>query len=161
MQEDKIEIKKEHIKEAENIATKLLDLMSVKADVKVTHDTENEALVVNINSENETGLLIGTRGETLLAIQSVLGLMMKQKFSGWIRVVVNIGDWREKQEDYLKSLAMQATERAIETGEPQMLYNLTPSQRRVIHMHLANEKKVQTESVGEDELRYLIIKPAR
>lgn len=161
MDENKIEIKKEHIKQAKALTEELLKLMTVTADVETTEDKDNEAIIININSENETGLLIGSRGETLLAIQSAIGLMLKNEAGGWIRVVVNVGDWREKQEDYLIHLAEQSVKRAIETSEPQMLYNLTPAQRRIIHMHLADSKEVLTESEGEGESRYLVIKPAK
>jgi spoIIIJ-associated protein len=73
--------------------------------------------------------------------------------------VVNVGDYREKEEDYLKSLAASTAQRARETKEPQNLYNLKPWQRRIIHLALSEEKDLTTESMGEGEERYLIIKP--
>jgi spoIIIJ-associated protein len=158
-EEKKVDKKIDPIDETEALAGKLLGLMSVKADVVVTKDEENDAVLVNINAPESTGLLIGRQGETLVALQSILGMMVKQKVGEWVRIVVNVGDWREKQEDRLKGLARQAAERAIATGQPQPLYNLSASQRRVIHLELSEDTNVQTESVGEGVDRYLIVKP--
>lgn len=132
--------------------------MSTSSTGVVSYDNESDIYVVTIETESETGLLIGKKGETLTSIQTVLGLMFKQKTGEWNRVTVNVGDYREKEEDYLKNLAVSAANRARETGEPQTLYNLNPAQRRIIHMHLSEEKDVLTESMGEGSERYLVVK---
>jgi spoIIIJ-associated protein len=150
---------KEKIKILQEAADKLLSLMATKATATVEYDKENEAYIVGIDAGDETGLLIGKKGETLSSIQTVLGILFKQKTGEWNRVVVNVGDYREKEEDYLKSLAASTAQRARETGEPQNLYNLKPWQRRIIHLALSEEKDLSTESMGEGEERYLIIKP--
>lgn len=149
---------KENVEILKKLAEELLSLMSTTSTVEVSFDKENEAYVVNINATAETGLLIGKKGETLSSIQKILGVMLKGKTGEWYRVVVNIGDYREKEEDYLKNLAMGAATRARETKEPQSLYNLEAWQRRIIHMYLAEEKDIVTESSGEGLERYLIIK---
>ena len=140
------------------IVEKLLPLMYTKATAEVSFDKENEAYVVNVDAGDETGLMIGKKGETLDSIQTILGVMLKQETGEWNRVVVNVGDYREKEEDYLKSLAESTAQQAIETGEPQSLYNLKPWQRRVVHMHLAERADVISESMGEGEERYLVVK---
>jgi len=143
---------------AQATSEKLLELMGVAAKVEVKEDSENEALVIDISSENETGLLIGRHGQTLLSFQSMVGMILKQKLGEWTRVIVNVGDWRQKEEENLKSLATQAAERVKTTGEPQPIYNLTASQRRIIHLNLASDPDISTESQGEGEERYLVIK---
>jgi len=143
---------------AQATSGKLLELMGVAAKVEVKEDSENEALVIDISSENETGLLIGRHGQTLLSFQSMVGMILKQKLGEWTRVIVNVGDWRQKEEENLKSLATQAAERVKTTGEPQPIYNLTASQRRIIHLNLASDPDISTESQGEGEERYLVIK---
>lgn len=137
----------------------LFGLMSVTAKAEVSFDKKQEAFIVNIEAGDMTGLLIGKKGETLTSLQTVLALMLKQKTGDWMRVIVNVGDWREKEEDYLKSLAESTAARAKESGEPQNLYNLKPWQRRIIHMYLSEESGVTTESMGEGEERYLVVKP--
>ncbi len=150
---------KDKIKIVEEYASKLLSLMGTSAKIEVYEDKDNEAIKVDIKSEEELGLIIGKRGETLLSIQSVLGMMVRQKTSEWVRIIVNVGDWREKEEQYLENLAMQTADRAKDTGEAQELYNLSSSQRRIVHMVLSEVNGIETESLGEGKGRYLIVKP--
>ena len=149
----------EKTKTLKNLVDELFSLMGVSVNVDVSYDEGNEAFIVNIDGKDETGLLIGRKGETLSSIQTVLATIFKVKTGEWSRVLVNVGDYREKEEDHLKNLAESAASRAKETGEPQPLYNLKPGQRRIIHLYLANDKEIETESIGEDAERYLLIKP--
>lgn len=150
-------MKTKEVKDLKNISEELLALMGTKAKVDVSYDKTNACYLVNVEGGDETGLLIGKKGETLLSLQTILGILLKQKTGEWERVTVNVGDYLEKEEEYLKNLAESAASRAKETGEPQSLYNLKPNQRRIIHMILAEDKGVATESVGEGEERYLVV----
>jgi spoIIIJ-associated protein len=146
------------VKDLQKISDELLSLMGTKAKADVSYDKVNECYLVNINGGDETGLLIGKKGETLLSLQTTLGILLKQKTGEWERVTVNVGDYLEKEEEYLKNLAQSAAARAKETGEPQSLYNLKPNQRRIIHLTLSEDKGITTESLGEGEERYLVVK---
>ena len=148
-------------KKIEKMAEKLLELMGTKAKAAVSEDKENEAFVVNIETEEERGLLIGHHGETINAIQAALGMMVRQEEGEWKRIIVNVGDWRERQEEQLVKLASEVAERAKQTGEPQPLYNLTPAQRRVVHLELSKDAEVTSESTGEGSERYLVVKPKK
>ena len=150
---------KKEIKFLQDSTEELLKLMGVSANAEVSWDKDNESYLINISSDEETGLLIGKKGENLTSIQTVLSLMLKQKMGEWKRVVVNVGDYREKEEDYLKNLAESTANRAIETKEPQNLYNLKPWQRRVVHLYLSERSDVETESQGEGAERYLVVNP--
>lgn len=149
---------KANVEKLDKLAGELLSLMSVNAKIETSYDKENETYVVNIDAGEENGLLIGKKGETLSSLQIILGILFKQEMGEWYRVMVNIADYREKEEDYLKNLAAATVERVRSTGEPQNLYNLKPWQRRVVHMFLAEEDGITTESEGEGEERYLVIK---
>jgi len=148
---------KDRLKKIEESAIKLLSLMGSKAKVSASSDKESQSVVVNLETDEETGLLIGRQGETLTAIQTILGLIARKNFEEWVRITVNIGDYQEKQETRLKDLALQTAQRAKETKEPQYLYNLTPNQRRIIHLTLSEDKELKTESLGEGKDRYLIV----
>ncbi len=145
-------------KTIQELTEKLLSLTGVSAEIEVV-DLGESTYEVNLSTEDETGLLIGFRGENINAIQTVLGIMLKGQTGEWYRLVVNVGDYREKQEEKLKELATQSADRAIETKEPQPIYNLSAGQRRAVHMHLANRNDVTTESSGIEPERYLVIKP--
>lgn len=152
---------KKDVTTLDKLATELFSLMSVNASAEVSFDKENDAFVVNVDGGDATGLLIGKKGETLSSIQNILGVLFKQKTGEWKRIILNVGDYREKEEGYLKNLAQTTAQRARETGEAQHLYNLKPWQRRVIHLSLSEETGIETESEGEGEERYLVIKPKK
>ena len=145
----------------EKEANKLLELMGTKAKATASEDKENDAILVNIETEEERGLLIGHHGETIDALQTALGMIARQEEGEWKRVIVNVGDWRERQEEQLVKLASEVAERAKLTGEPQPLYNLTPAQRRIVHLELSKDDEVETESTGEGNERYLVVKPKK
>ena len=145
------------VKACKDLTEKLLALLGTKATADINYDEENDSFNVDIKTDQEAGLLIGKKGETVNSLQNFLALAIRQKTGVWHRVLVNVADWREKQELRLEQIALQAAERARETGEPQNLYNLAPSERRIIHLFLAKEKDIKTESVGVGEERYLIV----
>ena len=151
-------ISKDKLNKIKKFAVKLLSLMGSQAKVNVSSDEADQAVLVTLETDEETGLLIGRQGEVLMAIQTILGMIARENFEEWVRIIVNVGDYREKQELRLKDLAPQTALRAKETGEPQYLYNLTPNQRRIIHLALSEDKELETESQGEGKERYLIIR---
>lgn len=142
----------------EEVVKELFKLVGVKVEVGVVEDKDNEAIRVNLSSEGETGLLIGSRGETIDSIQSVLGMIFRQRTGEWQRIIVNVADWRERQESKLKDLAEKTALRVKESGKPQPLYNLSASERRIVHLSLLDDEDVETESVGEGRERCLMIR---
>jgi spoIIIJ-associated protein len=88
----------------------------------------------------------------------MIGMIFQYKKDKWIRIILNIADWREKEESRLQAMAEQVADRARSTEEDQTLYNLSPNQRRIIHMYLSDEKDLETESTGEGKNRYLIVR---
>lgn len=157
MAETKLDIKTQ----TKSLCKELFSLLGISLDFDIELIEAQDSLKtveIDLKSQKEKGLLIGRRGATLLAIQSFLGIALKQKLGEWVRVVVNVGDWRERVEEHLGQLADSAANRARETGEPQNLYNLSPSQRRIIHLYLQKEKDIITESSGEGTERYLVVR---
>ena len=141
----------------ENVAVEFFRLLGTSSKCKVSFDKENEIYLLDIDAGEEAGLLIGKKGETINAIQTLINQIIRQRKGEWVRVIVNIADFREKEKSRMTDLAVQTAARVRETGEPQNLYNLTPSQRRAVHLALAEEKDLHTESVGEGVERYLVV----
>lgn len=146
------------ITDIEKKANKLIELLGSKAKVKV--EENEDSFFVNLEADKETGLLIGRHGETINSIQAILSLSLRETL-GEKKVFVNVGDWREKQEEKLSEMAEQIYQRVVDTKEAQPIYNLSSSQRRIIHMTLSEKKDVETESTGEGENRYLLVKPKK
>ena len=147
----------EHIDEVKAITEDLLKRLEVSGVVAVDLD-ETGAYQVHIETE-ETGLLIGYHGRTLESFQILLSIIVSKKLEMWVKVYVNVGDYREKREETLMHMAQRAAERAISFGHPVELPNLSPSERRVIHLTLGGDERVITESVGEGMNRTLVVKP--
>ncbi len=143
--------------EVKQITEDLLGRLGVVGSVAVDVD-ETGAYRVHIETE-ETGLLIGFHGRTLESFQIILGMLVSKKLEQWVKVYVNVGDYREKREEALMLMAQHAAERALAAGRPIELPHLSPSERRVIHLTLAGDERVETESVGEGLSRTLIVKP--
>lgn len=145
------------IKQVAELAEDLLKRLEVTGTVDVTTD-ETEAFRVRIETE-ETGLLIGHHGKTLESVQLILGIMISKKIGRWVKVYVNVGDYREKREETLMHMAQHAADRALALGRPVELPRLSPSERRIIHLTLSGDERIATESVGEGDDRVLLVKP--
>lgn len=150
---------KSTLKTFEKVTSNILSLMGTSATLKINLDDEKDLVMVNIDGGEETGLLIGNRGRTLNSIQILLGLIYKNLSGDWKRILVDVSDWREKENARLTQLALHTAERAKETKVAQNLYNLTASQRRVVHLALSDDQEVVTESQGEGLNRYLVVSP--
>lgn len=150
--------KQDRLKTVKETAEELLKLLKVEVKVEVVEDKENEAIRVQIETE-EPGILIGHHGETLNALQLILGLIINKKLEEWQRIIVNVGDYREKRAGELKNLALNTAQRVKFSGEPATITNLSSFERRIIHLALADHPDVITESEGEGNYRRLVMKP--
>lgn len=147
----------EDIKTVQQLVEDLLAKLEIAGTVSVTTD-ETGAYQVHIDTE-ETGLLIGFHGKTLESFQIILGIIVSKALGQWVHVYVNVGDYREKREEALMLMAQQAAERTLATNRPVELVRLSPAERRIIHLTLAGDERVETESIGESNNRVLLIKP--
>jgi spoIIIJ-associated protein len=147
----------EQQKVIQDITEDLLKKLGIAGVVAVDID-ETGAYRVHIETE-ETGLLIGFHGKTLESLQIILGIIASRELDEWVKVYVNVGDYREKREEALMLMAQHAAERALAVGRPIELANLSASERRVIHLTLSGDERVETESIGEGSRRVLLVKP--
>jgi len=149
--------KTDNKQQVQQITEELLAKLEVAGVVSVDID-ETDAYRVHIETE-ETGLLIGYHGRTLESFQILLGIIISKTLGNWEKVYVNVGDYREKREEALMLMAQHAAERALTMGRPVELARLSASERRVVHLTLSGDERVETESVGEGQARTLLVKP--
>lgn len=147
----------EDIQTVQQIVEELLGKLEIAGTVSVTTD-ETGAFRVGIETE-ETGLLIGHHGKTLESLQLILGIMVSKSLGRWVKAYVNVGDYREKREETLMHMAQRAADRALALGRPVELSRLTPAERRIIHLTLSGDDRIETESMGEGDERILLVKP--
>lgn len=128
------------------------------ADVAVDETRENLCFTI---SGGESGVLIGKRGQTLEAIQYLLEKIINKKSTNRIRVFVDVEGYLEKRKNNLKQMATRMAEKAKRTKKPMTIGQLNAHDRRIIHIHLKDEKAIRTQSVGDGYYRKLMIFPKK
>ena len=147
---------KEKLKIVEEIILKIIALLGI--EVKTLVEEKEGVIRIQLETE-EPGILIGYHGEALAALQQMISLMVFKKLGAWVRILVNVGDYREKREEALTNMAKSLAQKAKFSGLPQNLPPMSPAERRIIHLALANETEVETISEGEGRERHVVIKP--
>jgi spoIIIJ-associated protein len=144
---------------AQEILSRLLDGMGIKAKVQVEPDPGSESpnsFVLNIVGD-DLGVLIGRRGETLRDLEYVVRLMVAQKVSKFAKVTVDVEGYRTRRERVLRELAKRMAERVESSRQPITLEAMPPNERRIIHLTLRDHPSVRTNSIGEGEHRRVMI----
>ncbi len=117
---------------------------------------EDNIVKVDINGEN-TGFLIGYRGEVLNSIQTIVSNVASKSSKEKVRVLVNIGGYREKREKDLQNLATKIAGTVIKTRKPITLEPMSAYERKIIHTKLQENIRVKTHSIGEEPYRKVVI----
>jgi len=113
-------------------------------------------LNLEIIGEN-TGILIGKRGNTLDAIQYLTSLVVNRNSKDFIRVLLDAENYREKREKTLQRLALKMADRVKETKRSITLEPMYPNERRIIHTALQTDPRVTTKSIGKEPNRRVVI----
>lgn len=147
----------EILKIIEATTENLLQKLDIKAKAIGSLDDQNIACVT-IETQ-EPGLLIGFHGETLYSLQLIIALMVFRKTKIWTRLILEVGDYRQRRQNQLIQMAKNLALRVKQTGQPVSIPYLTSSERRMVHLLFQDDKEVTSESEGEGENRRLTIKP--
>jgi spoIIIJ-associated protein len=128
-----------------------------KASVKSTADNQ---VVLEILS-GEPATIIGKHGQTIDAIQYLVGVITNKRLQERVRVVVDVEGYRSKREEALTDQARYFASQVKETGEEAVLEPLHANERRIIHSALADDPDVYTYSEGEEPDRHVVISPKK
>jgi len=121
---------------------------------------ENRVQPVLIDIEGkDLSFLIGRKAETINALQYITGLIVGRELGQWVPVQIDVQRYRQRREDELRKLARIAAEQVISTGRKQVLEPMPPNERRIIHIELKDNPKVETESIGEEPRRKVTVRP--
>lgn len=142
----------------------LVRLMGVKAYVEVKRDVELPGVdrvpfVLDIQSDDDLGILIGRRAETLSALQYITRLIVGHKTKMWSDFAVDVQQYRVRRGHALQNLAHRMAERVQETRRAVALEAMPPAERRIVHLALRDHPHVVTQSIGEGENRKVMILP--
>ena len=140
---------------AENFLRKLFEKMNVEAEINITEDKGR--LYIDLSGER-MGVLIGRRGETLMAIQYLTSLAVNRKSEEYTGVSIDIENYKEKREETLKKLAGKTADKVLKYRRNMSLDPMNPYERRIIHSYLqVYDEKISTYSTGEEPNRKVVI----
>ena len=146
---------------ARTILIDLLEAMGIdaKVGVRLASSEENAPVILDVSGD-DLGLLIGWRGETLRALQTVVNLMLGEDDSDETRrIIIDVERYRARREDQVKELAKRLANRVKRSGERYTLDPMQPYERRAVHIALGDDPGVRTESTGKEPARRIVIHP--
>lgn len=117
---------------------------------------EDSNIIVNLNGEN-SGVLIGYRGDTLNSLQTILNSIANINIDGKVRVHLNIDNYKEKREKSLEELAIKVSKTVLRTNKSITLEPMNAYERKIIHSKLQDFNNIKTHSIGEDPNRRIVI----
>ena len=119
----------------------------------------SERVSVLILDEENSGLLIGREGQTLSSIQYLVNRIVIRRHGSPVKVQINTGEYRERQDDNLRKMAIFLADKAKTLGRPQSTKPLSSYHRRVVHLALQEDESISTRSKGEGPLKRVLIVP--
>lgn len=134
--------------------SQLLTLMGIPSRVET--ETQGNSLRCHIIGEFQEDLC-GQEGKTLDSLQYLLRKIVTRKVTERVRISIDVGDYREKRQDELQELALQLAAQVKEDGKTQIIPSLNPSERRVVHMTLQEDKDIRSRSVGDGLFKKVLI----
>lgn len=143
----------EHIKELIKGITSDMGL-TINMEVKKREDSLN----ITIYADNNA-ILIGKNAKTLSALNTIIKQSVYKEIGENYKFILDVGEYKQKREWNLERMAKQIAREVSKTQVEVKLDPMNSYERRIIHNTLTNNKKVYTESSGEEPNRYVVIKP--
>lgn len=159
VKKERIEISAETENKAEeNIKNFLNDFISKLPTNDLTYKilVDKNDLLVEIEGK-DTGYLIGYRGNVLNSLQNIINNIANNGTNERVRVLLNVGGYKEKREKDLQELADKVAGSVIRRNKSITLEPMTSYERKIIHSRLQNNTKVETHSIGEEPNRKVVI----
>ncbi len=135
----------------------LLSFFGLNTDVYATTE-DNEVIELSVPSTHLNGFLIGQRGDTMRALQYMIGSALKSQNFSHTRVNVDIADYKKHQAERLVKQAEDWFREVRDLNKPKELQPMNAADRRVIHK-AATDFGLETESIGEGRDRHIVLKP--
>lgn len=155
---EKKPLTQETLDQAEKNVKSFLDEFLKQIGDTVTYKINKDEFGLEVIVEGkEAGILIGYRGETLYAFQSVISAVANKEMTEKVRILLDIENYKEKREKALKDLAIKISKTVERTRKPITLEPMQAYERKIIHTELQNSTSVKTESIGEEPRRRIVV----
>ena len=139
------------------LVERVLDQLELEGEVVILED--DEVITATVEGEEDFGLLIGRRGQTIDALQLLCFQAAFQGVRERKRVVLDAAGYRARREEIISERANRAAEKAIKSGEEVELDPMTARERRIVHEHLKERTEVETFSAGDEPQRRVVVAP--
>lgn len=146
----------EAVKMAKEFLLKIFASMNIKVVMEKFVSKEDGVVTFKLHGA-DMGILIGKHGQTLDSLQYLTNLVANKNSAERIRIMIDIEDYRERRAHTLTRLALRLAERVKRSGDRVVLEPMNPHERKIIHMALQNDSRVNTLSEGEDPYRRVAI----
>jgi spoIIIJ-associated protein len=133
---------------------------AITTDARISVEKDSDRILFNVVGGN-AAILIGKRGQTLDAIQSIVEKVVNKHNENRVRVLVDIEGYLDTRKENLEKLAARLAEKSNRIGKPISLGQMNAYDRRIIHIALKDDPNVKTRSRGEGPLRKLVIFPKK
>lgn len=132
----------------------LLGLLGVTGEVEILSD--EIPLDLDINGD-DLGILIGRRGQTLASLEYITKLMLVGRLKTWIPLTIDVAGYRKRRRDSLQRLALYLAEQVKSRQRAITMEPMPADERRIVHLTLADNPDVTTQSMGEGEDRKVVV----
>jgi len=134
--------------------------VNVSRTLRAANDPETGGPIIDLSGE-DSGLLIGRRGQTLQSLQLLVNLIVRKRFGNEVRVVLDVERYRQRRENSLRDMAVKVAGRVVQSSRSITLEPMSPADRRIVHTSLSDHPGVTTESAGVGDNRKVTIMPKR
>lgn len=134
-------------------------LLDLDAAYSVEVVDRGEEILAEIGG-GDAGRLIGKGGRTLAALEFLSNAVVNKGDADPVRVVIDVGGYKRRRDERLRQVAQRAAGRVRKGGREVELEPMSGAERRIVHMALADDVDVYTESTGEGRGRRVVVKPA-
>ena len=126
--------------------------------VQLTASVEETSEATRINLDGEDGgVLVRRGGEGLQALQHLVATAFRKQLGDDNRIVIDCNGFRKDKDAELRQMARYSAERARSMGTPQEMGPLNPYERRIVHLAIAEDPTVTSESIGDAFMKTVII----
>ncbi len=147
------------IEDMRDFISKLFEKMEINVNMDTEFNHRDNEISVFFSSDDDIGLIIGKRGQTLDAIQYIVSLVVNKNTESYIRIKMDTENYRERRKENLEVLAKNVASKVKKFKKPISLEPMNPYERRIIHSVLQSDNFVSTRSDGDEPFRYITVIP--
>ena len=147
------------IEDMRDFIFKLFEKMEINVNMDTEFNYKENEISVFFSSDEDIGLIIGKRGQTLDAIQYIVSLVVNKNTESYIRIKMDTENYRERRKENLEVLAKNVASKVKKFKKPISLEPMNPYERRIIHSVLQSDNFVSTRSDGDEPFRYITVIP--